>query len=85
MNSHDRDELSKDARVIYRHNLTGGLETAVRSSNAQYENSDILSRLDVRLLEVCSSKKVKFRRYLQGTVDGMYFLLTITLMGLSRL
>lgn len=47
-----REELSKDARVIYRHNLTGGLETAIRSSNAQFENADILERLDVRLLDV---------------------------------
>nr|KAJ3421485.1 Gamma-tubulin complex component 3 [Polyrhizophydium stewartii] len=43
--------LSKPASTIYRHNLTGTLESAIRSSNAQYDNPDILKRLDVRLLE----------------------------------
>ena len=46
------DGLSKDAQSIYRHNLTGSLESALRASNAQYDNPDTLSRLDVRLLEV---------------------------------
>lgn len=35
-----------------RYNLTGILETAVRSSNAQYDDPEILNRLDVRLLEI---------------------------------
>ncbi|TNM94353.1 hypothetical protein fugu_002529 [Takifugu bimaculatus] len=34
------------------HNLTGILETAVRATNAQFDNAEILKRLDVRLLEV---------------------------------
>ena len=32
--------------------MTGILETAVRSSNAQYDAQEILNRLDVRLLEI---------------------------------
>lgn len=44
--------LSKDANVIYRHNLTGSLESALRASNAELDDPDIFSRLDVRLLEV---------------------------------
>ena len=36
---------------MYPHNLSSLLETAVTSSNAQYEEPDILERLDVRLLE----------------------------------
>ncbi|CAJ0897463.1 4264_t:CDS:2 [Entrophospora sp. SA101] len=43
--------LSKPANTLYRHNLTGTLEAAIRASNAQYDDPDILRRLDVRLLE----------------------------------
>lgn len=38
--------------AIYLHNLSGVLETAIRATNAQFEEPDILKRLDVRLLEV---------------------------------
>ncbi|CAJ0632189.1 7153_t:CDS:10 [Entrophospora sp. SA101] len=44
--------LSKPANTLYRHNLTGTLEAAIRASNAQYDDPDILRRLDVRLLEI---------------------------------
>ncbi|KAG0356499.1 Gamma-tubulin complex component 3 [Podila minutissima] len=44
--------LSQPANTLFRHNLTGTLETAIRSSNAQYDDPDILRRLDVRLLEI---------------------------------
>lgn len=37
--------------MLYLHNLTGILETAVRATNAQYDDPDILKRLDVRTLE----------------------------------
>jgi gamma-tubulin complex component 3 len=43
--------LSKPATSIYRHNVTGTLESAIRSSNAQYDHPDVLKRLDVRLLD----------------------------------
>ena len=43
--------LSRPANTIYRHNLTATLETAVRSSNAQRDPSDVLRRLDVRMME----------------------------------
>lgn len=42
----------RPATTLYQHNLTGILETAVRATNAQYDNAEILKRLDVRLLEV---------------------------------
>ncbi|KAK8721079.1 hypothetical protein OTU49_012942 [Cherax quadricarinatus] len=45
-------ELCKPASNLYPHNLSSLLETAVAASNAQYEEPDILQRLDVRLLEV---------------------------------
>lgn len=44
--------MAKPATNLYLHNLTGILETAIRGTNAQFDDSDILKRLDVRLLEV---------------------------------
>lgn len=44
-------ELSKPAVSLYLHNLTGTLETAIRATNAQFEDPDILKRLDVQKLE----------------------------------
>lgn len=45
-------ELAKPANLLYLHNLSGILESAIRATNAQFDNIDILQRLDVRLLEV---------------------------------
>ena len=47
-----REHLAKKADTLFLHNLSGILETAVRATNAQYDDVDILKRLDVRLLEV---------------------------------
>lgn len=44
-------ELSKPAGQLYKYTLLGVLETAVRSSNAYYTDSEFLDRLDVKLLE----------------------------------
>jgi gamma-tubulin complex component 3 len=44
-------ELKKKASLLYRHNLTGMLEGALRASNAQFEPSFVLERVGVRLLE----------------------------------
>jgi gamma-tubulin complex component 3 len=44
-------ELKKRANQLYRHNLNGMLEGALRSSNAQFEPSFVLDRVGVRLLE----------------------------------
>ena len=48
-----REDLAKPAQTLFLHNLTGILETAIRATNAQFDDADILKRLDVRLLEVC--------------------------------
>lgn len=45
------DELGEPASKIYRHTLMGFLETAIRSSNAQYQPKEFLNRLDIKLLE----------------------------------
>ena len=44
-------ELSKAAENVYRHNLTGVLDTALRGTNAQYLPQDILDRVGVKLYE----------------------------------
>ncbi|KAF8469126.1 Spc98 family-domain-containing protein [Kalaharituber pfeilii] len=43
--------LERPANSIYRHNLTGQLEHAIRHSNAQHESQDVLKRLDARMLD----------------------------------
>lgn len=45
-------ELSKPASQILPHHLSAILDSAVRVTNAQFENADTLKRLDVRLMEV---------------------------------
>ena len=44
--------MAKAASSLYMHNLTGVLETAIRATNAQYDDPEIIERLDCRLLEV---------------------------------
>ena len=44
-------ELKKRASNLFRHNLTGILEGAIRASNAQFEPNYVTDRLGVRLLE----------------------------------
>jgi gamma-tubulin complex component 3 len=44
-------ELRKRANQLYRHNLTGMLESALRGSNAQYLPADVLDRVGVKLLQ----------------------------------
>lgn len=43
--------LNKPASSLYRHNLTASLETAIRGSNSQFDDMDILRRLDARVLD----------------------------------
>ena len=44
-------ELDKPATELFKHSLTSSLETAIRATNAQFDDAEILERLDVRLLE----------------------------------
>jgi gamma-tubulin complex component 3 len=44
-------ELSKPASQVLRHNVLAVLESAVRGSNAQFDDSFVLESLDVRLAE----------------------------------
>ncbi|SPO22753.1 related to Spindle pole body component alp6 [Ustilago trichophora] len=43
--------LNRPANSLFRHNLTASLETAIRGSNAQHDDPEILRRLDARILE----------------------------------
>lgn len=45
------DQLDQNAESIFQHNLLGVLEAAIRASNAQFEDTAILDRLSVRLLQ----------------------------------
>lgn len=44
------DELNKPADSIYKHTMRAFLDTAIRSSNAQFHQPDFIGRLDVKLL-----------------------------------
>lgn len=45
----DRPELDQPSGMISLHSLTAHLESAIRLSNAQYDNPQVLACLDVRL------------------------------------
>ena len=63
-------ELSQPAVSLYLHNLTGTLETAIRATNAQFEDPDILKRLDVQKLELSPGDHGWDVFSLQYHVDG---------------
>lgn len=44
--------LDRPAHSQYRHNLTAQLEHAIRHSNAQYDDPEVLRRLDARMIEL---------------------------------
>ncbi|KKY29176.1 putative spindle pole body component [Phaeomoniella chlamydospora] len=48
--------LDRPANSQYRHTLTSQLEHAIKHSNAQYDNPDVLRRLDARMLELSSGE-----------------------------
>lgn len=43
--------LDRPASSLFRHNLTASLETSLRGSNSQFESTDIVGRLDARILD----------------------------------
>jgi gamma-tubulin complex component 3 len=52
-----KGELGRNASEIYRHQLLGVLESALRQSNAQFCHPDILNRLTVKLLAPSDGEK----------------------------
>lgn len=62
-------ELAKPANTLYTHNLSAILESAIRSTNAQYDKNEILNRLSVKLLEVkANPKKLYFSPFIYNYV-----------------
>ena len=45
------DELKKPASHIYKHNLQANLESAIRASNAKYNDEECLKKLNIKLLD----------------------------------
>ena len=43
------EELDKPANLIFKHNLQSNLESAIRGSNAQYNDPDCLKKLNIKL------------------------------------
>ncbi|CAB3380132.1 Hypothetical predicted protein [Cloeon dipterum] len=64
------EELNKKAGNLMTHTLTPKLETAIRSTNAQYEDEDVLNRLDVKLLYMCNEEYGWDIFSLQYCIDG---------------
>lgn len=48
--------LDRPANSQYRHTLTSQLEHAIRHSNAQYDDPEVVRRLDARMLELSSGE-----------------------------
>jgi gamma-tubulin complex component 3 len=48
--------LDRPVNSMYRHNLTSQLEHAIRHSNAQFDDPEVLRRLDARMLELSSGE-----------------------------
>ena len=44
------EELDKPANLIFKHNLQSNLESAIRASNAQYNDPDCLKKLNIKLI-----------------------------------
>ena len=43
------EELDKPANLIFKHNLQSNLESAIRASNAQYNDAECLKKLNIKL------------------------------------
>ena len=44
------EELDKPANLIFKHNLQSNLESAIRASNAQYNDPECLKKLNIKLI-----------------------------------
>ncbi|XP_059487073.1 gamma-tubulin complex component 3 [Neocloeon triangulifer] len=64
------DELNKKADQLMAHTLTPKLESAIRATNAQYEDEDVLNRLDIKLLYMTNEETGWDIFSLQYCIDG---------------
>ncbi|KAM7540599.1 hypothetical protein Aperf_G00000043295 [Anoplocephala perfoliata] len=65
-----QEELDSPAENLMRHRLSEILESAIRDTNAQYEDSEILQRLNVEVLETADGDSGWDVFSLGYTVDG---------------
>jgi gamma-tubulin complex component 3 len=62
--------LNRPASDLYTHQLTPLLDSAIRTTNAQYEEQDVLARLDVKLMQMSPGELGWDVFTLQYCVDG---------------
>ncbi|XP_075156801.1 gamma-tubulin complex component 3 [Haematobia irritans] len=63
-------ELDKPAKELYSYDLSSIMDAAIRSTNAQYDDPEILNHLDVRLMSPCDGDIGWDILSLQYTVRG---------------
>ncbi|XP_073830079.1 gamma-tubulin complex component 3 isoform X2 [Musca autumnalis] len=65
-----KSELDKPAKELYSYDLSSIMDAAIRSTNAQYDDPEILNHLDVRLMSPCDGDIGWDILSLQYTVRG---------------
>ena len=50
------ETLNKPTKTIYKHNIVSKLESAIRASNARFDDMEFLNRLDVEFLHNSGSR-----------------------------
>lgn len=66
----NRSELDKPAKELYSYDLSSIMDGVIRSTNAQYDDLEILNHLDVRLMTPCTGDNGWDILSLQYTVKG---------------
>ncbi|XP_039958319.1 gamma-tubulin complex component 3 [Bactrocera tryoni] len=78
-------ELDKPAKELYSYDLSSIMDAAIRSTNAQYDDPEILNHLDVRLLTPCDGDIGWDILSLQYTVRGPLATMLEPCMGIYQI
>ncbi|XP_053948328.1 gamma-tubulin complex component 3 isoform X1 [Anastrepha ludens] len=78
-------ELDKPAKELYSYDLSSIMDAAIRSTNAQYDDPEILNHLDVRLLTPCDGDVGWDILSLQYTVRGPLATMLEPCMGIYQI
>ncbi|XP_012160527.1 gamma-tubulin complex component 3 homolog isoform X2 [Ceratitis capitata] len=78
-------ELDKPAKELYSYDLSSIMDAAIRSTNAQYDDPEILNHLDVRLLTPCDGDIGWDILSLQYTVRGPLATMLEPCMGIYQM
>ncbi|XP_067642167.1 gamma-tubulin complex component 3 isoform X2 [Eurosta solidaginis] len=78
-------ELDKPAKELYSYDLSSIMDCAIRSTNAQYDDPEILNHLDVRLLTPCDGDIGWDILSLQYTVRGPLATMLDPCMGIYQM